>query len=87
MDEAWDEHLHGLLGAPWPCPAEQQLDEIMADIDALLAARGLKSGRFTYGWYSDAESVLCHAVWCVALHTRPEVVVETGVAHGVTSSP
>jgi Methyltransferase domain len=85
VDEAWDEHLHGLLGAPWPCPAEQQLDEVMADIDVLLAASGLKSGRFTYGWYSDAESLLCHAVWCVALHTRPEVVVETGVAHGVTS--
>ena len=24
-------------------------------------------------------------MWCVALHTRPEVVIETGVAHGVTS--
>ncbi len=85
VDEAWDEHLHGLLGAPWPCPQDQQLDEIMTDIGTLLAARGLKSGRFTYGWYSDAEILLCRAVWCVALHTRPEVVIETGVAHGVTS--
>jgi hypothetical protein len=85
VDKAWDEHLHGLLGAPWPCPEVRQLDQIMADIAGLLAARGLGSGRCTYGWYSDAESSLCHAVWCVAQHTRPEVVVETGVAHGVTS--
>jgi hypothetical protein len=85
VDEAWDEHLHGLLGAPWPCRQVQQLDQIMADIDALLAARSLKSGPGTYGWYSDAESWLSRAVWCVARHTRPEVAIETGVAHGVTS--
>ena len=75
VDEAWDGHLHGLLGAPWPCPKVQRLGQIMADIDALLAARGLSSGRLTYGWYSDAESSLCRAIWCVARHTRPEVVI------------
>jgi hypothetical protein len=85
VDDTWDEHLHSLLGAPWPCPQIQQLDQIRTDIDALLTARGLSSGRLTYGWYSDAESSLCRAVWCVARHTRPEVVVETGVAHGITS--
>lgn len=85
VDEAWDHHLHDLLGAPWPCAQAEQLDAIMADINSLLASRGLKSGRFTYGWYSDAEILLCRTVWCVVLHTRPEVVVETGVAHGVTS--
>ena len=85
VDEAWDEHLHGLLGAAWPCPDAGGLDEIMADIGALLTARGLGVGRGTYAYYSDAESLLCRAVWCVARHTRPEVVIETGVAHGVTS--
>lgn len=85
VDELWDEHLHELLGAAWPCPLSQQMDAVMADIDALLASRGLGSGRFTYAYYSDAENFLCRAVWCVALHTRPQVVVETGVAHGVTS--
>ncbi len=85
VDEAWDEHLHSLLGAAWPCPLGERLDELMADIGALLAATGLATGRHTYGWYSDAEISLCRAVWCVALHTQPEIVIETGVAHGVTS--
>jgi hypothetical protein len=85
VDEAWNEHLHGLLGAVWPCPQGQHFDQLMADIVAQLEARGLGSGRYTYGYYSDAESSLCRAVWCTVLHTRPEVVIETGVAHGVTS--
>jgi hypothetical protein len=85
VDEAWNEHLHGLLGAVWPCPQGQHFDQLMADIVAQLEARGLGSGRYTYGYYSDAESSLCRAVWCTALHTRPKVVIETGVAHGVTS--
>ena len=39
----------------------------------------------TYGEYSDAEISLSRAVWSIVLHQRPSVVVETGVAHGVTS--
>jgi hypothetical protein len=84
-DEAWDEHLHKLLGAPWPCPADQRLDDVMADVGAMLSAKGWGFGRDTYAWYADGDSSLCRAVWCVALHTRPEVVIETGVAHGVSS--
>jgi predicted O-methyltransferase YrrM len=42
-------------------------------------------GRGTYGWYSDAEITLARAVWCTARHIRPQVVIETGVAHGVTT--
>jgi hypothetical protein len=85
VDEAWDEHLHGMLDAGWPCPQAQQVDDILADVGELLAARGLGYGRFTYGYYSDADTSLCRAAWCVTLHARPEVVIETGVAHGVTS--
>jgi cephalosporin hydroxylase len=57
----------------------------MTGIGDLLASKGLGSGRYTYGWYSDAEASLGQAVWCAVAHTQPEVVVETGVAHGVTS--
>lgn len=85
VDEAWEEHLHTLLGAAWPCPHSQRADELVAEIGALLAAQGLGYGRYTYGCFSDADSSLCHAVWCTVLHTRPEIVIETGVAHGVTS--
>jgi len=84
-DEAWEARLHELLGAPWPCPEGDRLDALMTDISDLLVARGLRTGRHTYGWYSDAENALGRAIWCTALHKHPDVVVETGVAHGVTS--
>jgi hypothetical protein len=85
VDEAWCERLHDLLGAPWPCPRDEHLDEVLAEIGTMLDARGMGFGRDTYGWYADGDRSLCRAVWCVALHTRPSVVIETGVAHGVTS--
>ena len=85
LDDRWFEHLHGMLGAAWPCPEPDRLDTLMAEISGLLSDHGLGSGRRTYGWYSDAEVFLCRAMWCAAVHTRPEIVVETGVAHGVSS--
>ena len=57
----------------------------MRDICTELHAQGLRLGRQTYGEYSDAEVSMARAVWCTVLHRRPAVVVETGVARGVTS--
>lgn len=85
VDEDWDRHLHGLLGAAWPCPEGERSDKLVSEIRALLASRGLDYGRYTYGGYSDADRSLSRAVWCAVRHTKPEVVIETGVARGVTS--
>jgi len=85
IDEAWFEHLHGLLGASWPCPDSSELGALLADITSRLEACGLPAGRHTYGWYSDAEQSLCSAIWCAVRHVQPDLVIETGVAHGVSS--
>jgi hypothetical protein len=81
----WESHLHGWLGAPWPCPERAKLDLLWRDISSELQAQGLRFGRQTYGEYSDAELSLGRTAWCTVLHQRPSVVVETGVARGVTS--
>jgi Methyltransferase domain len=85
FDDGWLERLHGLLGAQWPCREAARVTALLAEIGALLSARGLGTGRHTYGWYSDADAELCSAIWCTVLHQRPEVVIETGVAHGISS--
>jgi len=85
LEDAWEERLHAWLGATWPCPEGRRVDALMTDINERLVAKGLGTGRHTYGWYSDAEVSLSRAVWCTTRHMRPDVVVETGVAHGVTS--
>jgi hypothetical protein len=81
----WEAHLHRWVGAPWPCPECAKLDLILRDIASELETQGLQFGRQTYGEYSDAELSLSRAAWCTVLHQRPSVVIETGVAKGVTS--
>ena len=84
-DPNWEARLHRWLGAPWPCPESTKLDVLWSDIASELQTQGLRFGRQTYGEYSDAEMSLARAAWCAVLHQRPSVVVETGVARGVTS--
>jgi hypothetical protein len=85
FDDAWNEHLHALLGAPWPCPQAAAVPGLLAGVGQLLTDKGVGTGRHTYGWYSDAETDLCTAIWCTVRHRRPQAVLETGVAHGVSS--
>ena len=84
-DPEWEARLHRWLGAPWPCHDRTKLDVLWRDIASELKTQGLRFGRQTYGEYSDAEMSLARAAWCAVLHQRPSVVVETGVARGVTS--
>jgi hypothetical protein len=84
-EPSWEEQLHKLLGAPWPCPEAGQVNAVLSETAARLAARGLAVGRYTYGGYSDADASLVRAVWCAVRHLRPTAVVETGVARGITS--
>jgi hypothetical protein len=84
-DPSWDEHMHELLGAPWPCPEAEQFNALLSETAARLMTKGLTVGRQAYGGYSDGDASLGRAAWCAVRHIRPAVVVETGVARGVTS--
>jgi predicted O-methyltransferase YrrM len=47
--------------------------------------RGLKVGPTSfYGW-NDGDAGFVRAIWRLIRHLRPQRVVETGVAHGMTS--
>jgi hypothetical protein len=84
-DEAWERHLHALLGAPWPCDARADFEHIFSDTQSLLRAQGLEVGRGAFGGWDDADPAFARAVWCLTVHRRPQTVVETGVARGVTT--
>jgi hypothetical protein len=81
----WELRLHDWFGAAWPCPECATVDALWRNITSELHALGLRFGRQTYGEYSDAEISLARAAWCTVLHQRASVVLETGVARGVTS--
>lgn len=84
-DPNWEVRLHKWLGAPWPCPERAELDVLWRDIASELQTQGLRFGLQTYGGYGDAAISLARAICCTVMHLRPSVVVETGVAQGVTS--
>jgi hypothetical protein len=67
---------HELLGIT-SCP---DCDPELRDIEAEVAARLVGSHRH------DGGTALARVLWMVARHTRPEQVVETGVARGVSSA-
>jgi len=84
-DQDWQRHLHERLGLNWPCTACREFEQLWPQIAEQARARGLALGRATYGGWDDADSGLARAVWCLSIHMAPAKVVETGVAHGVTS--
>jgi hypothetical protein len=84
-EAAWEAELHDWLGAPWPCPCTAEVDLLWQKILAEGAADGQSLGRSSYGEYSDGDQGLAHAVWYAVRHGRPDIVVETGVARGVTT--
>jgi hypothetical protein len=85
VEEDFGPAFHELLGFPWPCDELDQFHEVWSDIERDLAAQGLAFGRWTSGEYSDADPALGAVTWCAVRHLRPEKVIETGVARGVTS--
>jgi Methyltransferase domain len=77
--------LHEAVGAPWPCETAAGFGAVWDDVVAGLTASGVRVGLASYGRWSDCDRAQAQAIWCIVAHTRPAVVVETGVAHGVTS--
>jgi SAM-dependent methyltransferase len=77
--------LHAALGLPWPCPETASFGDAWDAMISDLTAAGVRVGMFSYGGWNDADRAFTHAIWCIVAHIRPTRVVETGVAHGLTS--
>jgi hypothetical protein len=86
VDEPWEEHLHRMIGAPWPCPERDEFwalwEQVMVDLEV---HEGLTLGRGAFAGWGDGDPGLVRAVWCLSRHLRPRRIVETGVARGITS--
>jgi hypothetical protein len=84
-DPSWEQRMHELIGAPWPCTAVSDFWDLWSEVLGELKAAGLSIGRGAYGGWGDGEPGMTRAAWCLTLHTKPRAVVETGVARGITS--
>jgi hypothetical protein len=81
----WASCLHAALGLPWPCPATSSFDDVWDKMIGDLHAAGVRVGMFSYGGWNDCDRAFALAIWCIVAHIHPARVVETGVAHGLTS--
>ena len=79
VDDAWQERLHELTETDYPCTRDS---EFRSRWDALVDTLAMHPGQRSP---HDADVVLARSIWCLVRDTRPEVIVETGVARGITS--
>jgi hypothetical protein len=84
-DESWERRLHDYLGVPWPCHLTSEFWDIWSEVIKEMEAKGIKAGPESFGSWNDGDAGLVRAIWCLVRHLKPNKIVETGVAHGVTS--
>jgi hypothetical protein len=84
-DPNWERRLHELLGVSLPCSAMAEFWKLWDLVNAELEAKGIRVGPMSYKGWNDGDLGLLRSIWCLIKHRRPTKVVETGVAHGVTS--
>lgn len=81
----WEARLHAALDLPWPCPAAASFGQVWDRLIADLTAAGVRVGLASYRGWNDGDRAFAEAIWCIVAHMRPTSIVETGVAHGLTS--
>jgi Methyltransferase domain len=84
-DLGWERQLHEVLGMRWPCDEAREFWELWPQVIGELEAKGIRAGPESFQWWNDGDAGLVRTIWCLTRHLRPKNVVETGVAHGVTS--
>jgi predicted O-methyltransferase YrrM len=84
-EDDWEQRLHAGLNAPWPCEGTSDFWNLWGRLIAELEAAGIQAGPASFRSYNDGDAGLLRTIWCLVRHLRPDRVIETGVAHGLTS--
>lgn len=81
----WERQLHDFLGLPWPCASSSEHASLWPLVIARLSEHGVEIGPESYFHWNDGDPALIRAIWCLTRHLKPDKIVETGVAHGVST--
>jgi cephalosporin hydroxylase len=84
-DENWERHVHERLSMAWPCESRAEFWDLWSVVMKQLAQNGIDAGPETFKWWNDGDAGMVRAIWCLIRHLKPKRIVETGVAHGVSS--
>lgn len=81
----WEQKLHDCLHVEWPCAATSEFWDAWGKTIGELEASGVRAGPESFKDYNDGDAGFLRTVWCLIRHLRTERVIETGVAHGLSS--
>ena len=81
----WADQLNALLGNSWPAEAASEFWSLWGKVTQELEAKGVQAGPQSFKGWNDGDAAFVRAIWCLTRCLQPKNVVETGVAHGVTS--
>jgi hypothetical protein len=84
-DHNWELRLHQFLGMEWPSDLTSEFWGLWPEVIRELQAKGIRPGPESFLSWNDGDAGFVRTVWCLTRHLKPQHVVETGVAHGVTS--
>jgi Methyltransferase domain len=83
--EDWERLLHDALDEAWPCQEPASFGRVWDRVLTELTQAGARVGMGSYGGWNDGDRAFAQGIWCLVAHLRPKTVVETGVAHGLSS--
>jgi hypothetical protein len=84
-EDNWADRLNGLLGLSSQDKATSEFWTLWPKVIQELEAKGIRAGPESFKGWNDGDAAFVRAIWCLTRHLRPINVIETGVAHGVTS--
>jgi hypothetical protein len=84
-DPGWEHALHDAVGAAMPCAIVGELTPLWPAVLERLTSKGVTPGPASYLGHNDGDQAFVRAIWCLVRHLGAAKVVETGVAHGVSS--
>lgn len=82
-DPEWEGRLHDLTGAPFQ--DDPEFSALPEEVPSEMRIAGVQTGPEAFGPWNDGDPAFLRAVWRLIRHLGARNVVETGVAHGVTS--
>jgi hypothetical protein len=84
--DGWAQPLHDMLAFPEECDEVGSFEPIWEQMTSTIGVQGIgEQSHAKLAAAFDANLNLLRALWCAVRHTRPDRVVETGVARGITS--
>jgi hypothetical protein len=84
-DRDWESKLHGLLGLSSPAGLTSEFEALWPIVMSELDKKGVRAGPASFKGWNDGDAGFVRGIWCLVRHLKPANVIETGVAHGVTS--